>query len=239
MTTPLASIVGPDAPTTSSIRIQKAKVKESLLTAEFTEQRDQDAPARSFTLISHELVHPDLQHRFSQLVPHLCLLCEQLTETPDYWPQDEAEQLPTHFDAFTVTGFSTGSKGTGVTLIGQRQLQGNRVLNLTSPYVSFESEHEEYGYVGLLEMAVGLTTAEVEQALRGKHSDAGKQLDLFGQEPEDDRPLLAEATAYAAEHPGQTRTELQQEAEEAVKQHAQLVEARQIPKKRNRTKKAA
>lgn len=100
-------------------------------------------------------------------------------ETPDFWPDDQAEQLPAHFDGFTVTGLSLGRSGGGVTLIGQRRLAGNRVLNLISPYVAYEAETgPEYGYAGLLESAVAKALVEVEAALRGKHNDAGRQLPL-------------------------------------------------------------
>ncbi|MBD2716704.1 hypothetical protein KBK19_16790 [Microvirga sp. STR05] len=175
----LATTVGPAA-VMSIIRIQKARIKDCQLLAEFTEQRDQDAPPRSFTLTSPELIHPDLQHRFERLVPHMCLLCEQLTETPDYWPDDEAQELPAHFENFRVTGLSIGRNGGGVTLIGQRHLSGNRVLNLISPYVAYDAETgSEYGYAGLLESAVLDALSEVEAALRGKHRTAGRQLDFF------------------------------------------------------------
>ncbi|UOQ80988.1 hypothetical protein [Hymenobacter sp. 5414T-23] len=216
----LVPIVGPEA-TTSIIRIQKAKVKEYQLTAEFTEQRDQDAPPRSFTLTSQELIHPDLQHRFSRLVPHLCLLCEQLTETPDYWPEDEAEELPAHFDNFSVTGLSIGRSGGGVTLIGQRRLSGNRVLNLTSPYVAYDSETgHEYSYAGLLETAVLDALQEVEAALRGKHSEAGRQLDFF--EPESSQPQMAEANASLTEQlTGSDETPLQPKKRPRIKRVAE------------------
>ena len=192
MTAQLAPIVGPEA-AQSIIRIQKAKIKDYQLLAEFTEQRDQEAPPRSFALTSLELIHPDLQHRFSRLVPH----CEQLPETPDFWPDDDAQQLPAHFDNFTVTGLSIGRSGGGVTLIGQRRLAGNRVLNLTSPYVAYDDETgHEYSYTGLLELAVHDALIEVEAALRGKHNDAGRQLGLFEQQPpEHDRQLLGGASA--------------------------------------------
>ena len=153
----LAPTVGPQA-AQSIITIQKARIKDHQLTCEFTEQRDQDAPARAFTLTSQEFIHSDLQHRLASLIPHFCLLCEQLTETPDYWPDDEAGQLPAHFDNFSVTGLSIGRGGGGVTLIGQRRLAGNRVLNLTSPYVAYDAETgHEYSYTGLLESALRLS----------------------------------------------------------------------------------
>lgn len=183
MPTQLAPIVGPDTPATPSIiRIQKAKIKNQQLTCEFTEQRTDDAPARAFTLTAQELVHPDLLHRFAQLVPHLCLLTEQLTETPTYWPEDEAQPLPAHFEQFTVTGLSIGQGG--VTLVGQRRLTGGKVLNLNSPYVAYDDEtNHAYGYAGLLETAVLQALAEVEAALRGKCTEY-RQLELFDQPTE-------------------------------------------------------
>ena len=165
--------------TLSIITIQKAKLKDQHLTCEFTEQRTQDAPPRAFALTCAEQVHPDLTHRLSRLVPHLCLLTEQLTEGPDYWP-DESEELPALFEQFTVTGFSMGRSQSGVTLIGQRELTGGRVLNLTTPYQSFDDEQGSYPYAPLLETELTGVLAEIEAALRGKCTDY-RQLDLFEQ----------------------------------------------------------
>ena len=188
----LLPIFGPDSPeaATSTLTIQKAKLKDRHLSSEFTEQRSEDAPPRSFALTCQEQVHPDLLHRFSRLVPHLCLLTEQLPETPDFWP-DEAEELPACFAPFTVTGFSMGKAQAGITLIGQRTLTGGKALNLTSPYVSFEDETDTaYSYAGLLETAAHEALAEVEAALRGKCTDF-RQLDLF------DQPAPAQLSAAA------------------------------------------
>ena len=189
----LLPVVGPDSAeaTPSIITIQKTRLKDQHLSCEFTEQRTQEAPARAFALTCHEQAHPDLTHRLSRLVPHLCLLTEQLTETPDYWP-DTAEELPTRFEAFTVTGFSMGKGQGGVTLIGQRTLTGGKVLNLNSPYVSFEDETEAaYPYAPLLETELSEALGEVEAALRGKCTDY-RQLDLFDAPPTTtaDVPLL-------------------------------------------------
>ena len=165
--------------TASIITIQKVRLKDQHLTCEFTEQRTQDAPPRAFALTCAEQVHPDLPHALSRLVPHLCLLAEQLTETPDYWP-DESEEMPALFESFTVTGFSMGRHQGGVTLIGQRELTGGRVLNLTTPYQSFDDEQGSYPYAPLLETELLEALAEVEAALRGKCTDY-RQLDLFEQ----------------------------------------------------------
>ena len=163
----------------SIITIQKVKLKDQQLTCEFTEQRTQDALPRAFALTCVEQVHPDLTHALSRLVPHLCLLAEQLTETSDYWP-DESEELPALFKSFTVTGFSMGRHQGGVMLIGQRELTSGRVLNLTTPYQSFDEEQVSYDYTGLLEATLAAALAEVEAALRGKCTEY-RQLDLFEQ----------------------------------------------------------
>lgn len=174
----LQPIVGPTSPVpTSLITIHKAKVKDQHLTCEFTEQHGPEAPPRAFTLTCAEQVHPDLLHAFSRLVPHLCLLTEQLTETPDFWP-DEAERLPARFEQYTVTGVSLGRNQSGLTLIGQRQLASGRILNLVSPYQSFDDEQATYSYAGLLEATLATALAEVEAALRGKCTEF-RQLDLF------------------------------------------------------------
>ncbi|NVO29719.1 hypothetical protein [Hymenobacter lapidiphilus] len=183
MTTQLYPLVGPTDPTAalasrSILRVQKARLKNQQLTCDFTEQRSDEAPLRTFTLTAQELVHPDLLTCLAQLVPHLCLLCEQLRETPDFWPDDNTGLLPDHLTPFTVTGLVLGGGGSGVTLIGQRQLAGGKVLNLTSPYVALDQELEPYTYAGLLETAVQAAVAEIEAALRGKCTDY-RQLDLF------------------------------------------------------------
>ncbi len=193
----LLPVVGPDSPeaAASIITIQKVKLKDQHLTCEFTEQRTDDAPPRAFALTCAEQVHADLTHALSRLVPHLCLLAEQLTETSDFWP-DESEELPVLFEPFTVTGFSMGRHQSGVTLIGQRELTGGRVLNLTSPYQSFDDEHGSYPYTGLLETTLATALAEVEAALRGKCTDY-RQLDLF-EEPTTTTPVQYVSTLTRA-----------------------------------------
>ena len=174
----------------STITVQKVKLKDQHLTCEFTEQRHEETLPRTFALTCQEQVHPDLLYAISRLVPHLCLLAEQLTETPDYWPA-AGEELPAWFAPFTVNGFSLGRHQVGVTLTGQRELTAGRVLNLSTSYLLFDDEHSAYSYNGLLETDIRTALVEVEAALRGKCTDY-RQLDLFGQ-PEDsvEIPLIS------------------------------------------------
>ena len=194
MTTQVASVVGPQAQK-SLLTIQKATVKKQLLNAEFSEQLDIQSKPREFTMQGTELVHPDLEHYFAQLVPHFCLLTEQLdehhqypgnTDNSGYWPVP-GDELPAHFDSYGVTGIIL-SKKNGATLMGFRTLESGKVLNMTGQYVSFEAVSEEdeeetdiwrYDHAGRFETAVLDAINEVEQALRGKCSEAGRQLDMF------------------------------------------------------------
>ncbi|MFD2787385.1 hypothetical protein [Hymenobacter rubripertinctus] len=185
MSTELATIVGPQAQK-SVIQITRATVKKQLLAAEFTEQLDLESNAREFTMQGKDLVHPDLEACFAHLVPHFCLLTEQLEEGPGYWPAQDRDDLPAQFDSYGVTGLVLGAKN-GVTLVGFRKLENGKVLNLTAQYISFadpseqfeESNAWQYAHTENLEQLVEETLAEVELALRGKCSDVGRQLQMF------------------------------------------------------------
>ena len=217
MSTELTPIVGPQAlPGTtqkSLLTIQKATVKKQLLAAEFSEQLDLQSKPSEFTMQGTELVHPTLERCFARLVPHFCLLTEQLSESADFWPSDEAtEPMPEHFDSYGVTGLIIGKKD-GVTLMGFRQLESGKVLNLTGQYVSFAEQSEEfeesdawhYPHTDNLKTLVDEALAEIDAALRGKCSEAGRQLDMFRQQDDDQEQLkeqviseLGEVAAAAA-----------------------------------------
>lgn len=194
MTTQVAPIVGPSAQN-SLLTIQKATIKKQLLYAEFTEQLTLESKPRPFTMSSADLVHPDLEKCFKKLVPHFCLLTEQLDEHAEYeaaagyWPNYEAsDELPEHFKTYQVTGIIIGAKN-GVTLMGLRTLESGKMLPMTSQYASFEPAPEKegedkiwrYEHAGRLETAVLEAIAEIELALRGKCSEAGRQLNMFEQ----------------------------------------------------------
>ena len=217
MSTELTPIVGPQAlPGTtqkSLLTIQKATVKKQLLAAEFSEQLDLQNKPREFTMQGTELVHPALERCFARLVPHFCLLTEQLSESADFWPSDEAtEPMHEHFDSYGVTGLIIGKKD-GVPLMGFRQLESGKVLNLTGQYVSFAGQSEEfeesdawhYPHTDNLKTLVEEALAEIDAALRGKCNEAGRQLDMFRQQNDDQEQLkeqviseLSEVAAAAA-----------------------------------------
>jgi len=185
MSTTLA-VVGPTTPDTklSVITLQKARVKKGLLYAEFAEQTTLEDPARQFTMQGTQPIHDDLVNALAELVPHFVRLTEQL---PVSHTADERQP-------FTVSGFSLSNKN-GVTLSGSRTLSGGSVLNMTAPFVSFDEEaFEEYDGAQELEQAMSTVLAEVELALRGKCNEAGRQLALFEQQPEEAITEFGETT---------------------------------------------
>ena len=211
MSTELTPIVGPQAlPGTtqkSLLTIQKATVKKQLRAAEFSEQLDLQNKPREFTMQGTELVHPALERCFARLVPHFCLLTEQLSESADFWPSDEAtEPMPEHFDSYGVTGLIIGKKD-GVTLMGFRQLESGKVLNLTGQYVSFAGQSEEfeesdawhYPHTDNLKTLVEEALAEIDAALRGKCNEAGRQLDMFRQQNDDQEQLKEQVISELGE----------------------------------------
>ena len=211
MSTELTPIVGPQAlPGTtqkSLLTIQKATVKKQLLAAEFSEQLDLQSKPREFTMQGTELVHPALERCFARLVPHFCLLTEQLSESADFWPSNEAtDPMPEHFDSYGVTGLIIGKKD-GVTLMGFRQLESGKVLNLTGQYVSFAEQPEEfeesdawhYPHTDDLKTLVEEALAEIDAALRGKCSEAGRQLDMFRQQDDDQEQLKEQVISELGE----------------------------------------
>ncbi len=239
MSTELTPIVGPQAQK-SLLSIQKASVKKQLLSAEFSEQLDLESKPRQFTMQGTELVHPDLEKCFAQLVPHFCLLTEQLDEydhkgTGDYWPGPDDEEngaLPQHFDNYGVTGIVVGAKN-GVTLVGFRKLESGKVLNMTGQYVSFAEQSEEfeesdawhYQHKDELQGAVEMALKEVDAALRGKCSEAGRQLDMFQQ------PAAGEMEMGEVMQPDQLK-------EQVIREMGEVVAKAAAPKRKAKRKQA-
>ncbi len=179
----------PDRPIRSRIQLLKAKVKDERLTATFTEQPGVEAPADTHTVTCGSLVHPDLSRAFSHLVPHLCLLTDQL---PTTLLPDDGDKLDDVQEAciapFAVTGITYGGSGerAGFTLIGTRELANGHQLNLTAPFLTNDEASTH-----LTSLLRALDT-EVEAALRGKCAP-NPQLDLFapeagGADNHDDEP---------------------------------------------------
>lgn len=169
-------------------QITKAKVKEGSVEATFTFHIDAGTELirGDGTQVCNWPPHPELKAAMQRLVPHLIVLCEQMEHPIEIGDFSERQLEP-----YTVTGFSIGGSDEheGVTLVGQRRLQGNRVLNLVAPFTKWESEHEPYYFADDLSDAVMKASFEIKLALEGKRSDP-IQGSLDFTDPEQAKPNL-------------------------------------------------
>ncbi len=113
--------------------------------------------------------HNDLLVLLDELKPHLAYLCEQ-TEVGEIDLFAYVDIPHPILSKLKVTGFTIGGSDEheGVTLIGRRQLAGNRVLNLVSPFTKWEDTHNGYQYSFKLASLIRKLQYEVELYLDGK-----------------------------------------------------------------------
>jgi hypothetical protein len=122
---------------------------------------------------STNLYDKDLEGAFKKLVPHLVIICDQKGDS-EITDLENCEQ-PTA--GYKVTGFVCGGMEdtAGVTLVGQKIIDGNKVINLVSPFTMFT---DDYIYAGELATDIEIAKTEIyEYFFNGK--SAVKQGDLF------------------------------------------------------------
>lgn len=190
----LLTAVGPNARRgiRSSITIQKAKIRKGCLIASFSEKLDNELAGRDFESVKcNDQAHPDLLTAFRKLVPHFCLITQQLPYviTPEDGDEEAAQASAEALAPFSVTGISYDPKGTGFTLTGTREIDTDQPLNLNTPHVTFDWAREN-GFAELVDLLFGEVNQEVELALRGKCAEAGRQLNMFLSEESQTGQLL-------------------------------------------------
>lgn len=150
---------------------------------EFTQNGSQHVEVKDCEVFIHE----DLRNKFSQLIPHLILLCEQIPSESlspglfeDFVGNVENDVLFSELSCYKVTGWKISGSGEnqGVTIIGKRKLSTEKVLNLNTPFIKFE---DEYQYANELRIAVTECQQEVIEYMQGKKAPDA-QLSLFGEE---------------------------------------------------------
>ncbi len=110
------------------VEIKKAKIKTKLfIEAEYTELLG-NGVNNKVNFNSNNVVHADLKAAFDDLNETLAIMCEQY------------EKEKKEIGDVTFTGFVLGGIGdsAGVTLIGHRKLQNGKILNLISPFVTYD-----------------------------------------------------------------------------------------------------
>jgi len=181
-----------------SVSIKKAMIKSNLfLSVEYSEQMNDGS--NNVKKDCTAPVHDDLKAAFKQLHIHLALLCEQVPQPtakgmgvvqalgevaqgmdPDgnfRFPEPVWQVLHKHF----CNGFSIGGSGEseGITLIGYRELEAGKVLNLTSPFQKWDGDNRMYSFDSELAEVIENCKNEVHLYLfEGKHQPEA-QLDMF------------------------------------------------------------
>jgi len=173
-----------------NVTINKASLKDGFFLKGDYDEQMKDA-TRNIKFDDSNAVHDDLKEVFDALGEHLRLLCQQ--------PVDfEGERN------YTCTGFSIGSNDSGITLIGSRVLDGNRVLNLVSPFLKWENDNYSYSELSELGELIEKAKSEVKAYLfEGKHAPQ-KQLSLFPDE--DDNTDSGDASISFITGGGETKT---------------------------------
>ncbi|WP_071146127.1 hypothetical protein [Bacteroides ihuae] len=139
--------------------ITKAKItKDNTIVATYTNENGD-----TVTIEGKNIVHKDLTAAFSELIPHLTILCEQ-KEADGKLLCDLPDGI---YSKLEVSGYSMGGSddSEGVTLTGKRFLMSKKVLNLNAPFTMFNNENEEYEYALDLYESVQKCSYEVEQYL--------------------------------------------------------------------------
>lgn len=164
----------------SDLKITKAKLtKYNTLEVVFTEtinRQEGGTIDNEVTKKCKGLAHADLTKAFASLKPHLAILCEQ-TEAVDLKDLDSLsdESIAEAVTSYSVSSFSLGSNGEGITISGSKDLKSGKVLNLNSPHQEFDGTYDNEPY---LSMAKDALLEEVEMYLNGKEAEAA-QATLF------------------------------------------------------------
>ncbi len=157
------------------IYVEKAKIKDGVLHAEFTEP-GRDGRNKVGKECKTE-VHQDMKDAFALLNIHVALLSEQIKlgmerdEYRDTWEQidvrkryymldDSSEDI---LNSITCTGYTLGGSDEheGVTLIGSRKLKNEKRLNLITPFQKFQDDFTPYDHSWELEQVIKKCNEEV------------------------------------------------------------------------------
>lgn len=184
------------SPEISSRELIKIKIKDSteveMAYVETYKILDQEEFSNSAVQRTCDyLPHADLLFAMNMFVPHMLMINEMfyisdsdkeqiMSQHKDgivpFLETKTTEFLQKHFvSGITISG---DNEHRGVTIIGGKRLKGNKVLNLITPFMKFESD--DYAYGAELGACLSYLEKECWEYLNGKSSQA-KQLNMFDQ----------------------------------------------------------
>ena len=169
-----------------TIRITKAKVKNSQLELAYNRIDGDNNATVEVTEKLPYIVHPDLITTFIKLRKHMSKLCD-LREgdvlNEDNFESFNAEDLSNLFvSSFTISG---DDENEGVVITGGKKLASGKVINLNTPFTRFTDEVDTYLFEDDLYVDIQACIYEIEEYLKGKF--AVKQMEIpFDGDPDDD-----------------------------------------------------
>ncbi|AOR28755.1 hypothetical protein FORMB_17160 [Formosa sp. Hel1_33_131] len=129
-------------------------------------------------------IHEDLKTAFENLIPHLAMICEEVTKKevknvidngfPEIEEGDSEHPIKEKFNvhAFKITG---NGDSEGVAISGTKLLKIGKAVNITTPKLRWD---EDYAFIDELSEAIEQCKIEVNEYLNGKHAP-DNQVDMF------------------------------------------------------------
>lgn len=176
--------------------IQKVKIKNNQLTAEYTEKFVEANYKNNIVKESEQFIHADLRYALDRLKPHTVAICEMHEATLVDVSRPSDDDLNEKLKSIIITGYSKGGvdESAGVSIQAQKLLKSGQVLNLSVPFTKYDDESGDgYPYGAELKDAIERCSYEVDAYLfDGKYGikqesfdfDAPEESDITG-EPEE------------------------------------------------------
>jgi len=170
----------------ASVEVFSGKLKGS--TCEFSYYETTEAGHNIINASCDAIVHDDLRNAFSQLVPHLAFMCDEV-EDNKYLEKAMDDIAAIAFDSkigeklnkFEVTSFKLNGLGASETVVisGRKKLKTGKYVFLNTPPIKWE---DEYQYINELRTAIEICKSEIIQYQDGKTAPdlQGNLFDDFG-----------------------------------------------------------
>lgn len=151
----------------------KAMYTQTIITKEGEEEIRDSA---DYEVTKRVMPHDDFKAAMESLKPHALCISEMIDHV-----KAVDEQILSKVE---VTGISIGGhdEHEGVTIIAQRKLKHNRVLNIITPFVKFQDEHCPYAFSDELFACVNNVLYEAEQYLIHGKKQPSPQLEIAFEE---------------------------------------------------------
>jgi hypothetical protein len=175
----------------SVITIKSGKVQGGMFLQYSFEEKKDDC-TETVTKKSDLPIHEDCLKAYTNLIPHLILLCEQelingTIKTAITEGVSDINDEESYFKNYSVSEFKiTGTANSeGVVISGNRFLSTGKSIGLSTPFIRWDDE--DYKFINELIESIEALREEVYQYSQGKHAPLPKQTSFdFDEEDEFD-----------------------------------------------------